>query len=81
MTYEAGKSYNTERGGIVGPTEKVVVSGLLFVHCLGIRGDNKFGGYEAVWDNTGKPMTYSGHKYGRLTTEADITTRSTTGGT
>ncbi len=71
MTYEVGKYYDTQFGGIVGPMERVVLSGLLFVGCLGFRGDNKFGGYEATWDRDGKPLVSTAAlKYGRLTTAA-----------
>ncbi len=61
MTYEAGKYYETEKGGVVGPF--TVVREFGNVLCDGNGGE---------WaEHNGEPENiYTDAKYGRLTTEA-----------
>lgn len=67
MTYEAGKHYKTEKGGVVGPIKLDGGGTVLFLE------DSKKTdcGY---WNIVGKPYLGDGTnteiKYGRLTTEA-----------
>ncbi len=60
MTYEAGLRYNTEKGLVVGPMEK-------------IHGTIALASGIFVWKNDGWPLYESGltaKHYGRLTTAA-----------
>ncbi len=63
-TYEAGKSYNTEKGGVVGPL-KLSYPGILYCTSTWLT---------PKWvEESGEPVTQTGPtsvRYGRLTTEA-----------